>query len=314
MPDDVDRRGERNDVTEGDLAVVPDVYREVSPSVVTVVTDAALGSGVIWSEDGLIVTNSHVVEGAREVEIAFADGMRSPGTVTGRDPYLDLAVVRTEREGLPDIERQPELPEVGELAIAIGSPLGLEASVTAGIISGLHRSIPVPAPGSFALVDLVQTDAAISPGNSGGALVDAAGRLVGINVAYLPPQLGAVAIGFAIPAATVADAVPELAEGRVPKHPFLGLQSVTLQRNVVERFNLPVDEGVLVVEVTPGGPAATAGIQPGDVIVEIDGEPITSTADLAAQLREHEPGETVEVTVRRADQESAVDVQLSERP
>jgi S1-C subfamily serine protease len=299
--------------TYADLAVVPDVYRRVVSSVVTVFTEQGLGTGVIWSADGLVITNNHVVANGQRIEVAFADGKRSPAAIVGRDPLLDLAVVKTERTDLPVPQFNMQLPDVGELAIAIGNPLGFEGSVTAGIISGLHRSVPGAASETPALVDLIQTDAAISPGNSGGALVDGAGRVVGINVAYLPPQGGAVSIGFAIPSATVGASVPELAQGRTPAHAFLGLQPITLDADTARQFNLPVDLGVLAIAVTPGGPAATAGVRPGDVLVAIDGQSLKTSEDLIAALRRHNPGDTVRIAVRRPDGEQQLSVTLAER-
>lgn len=185
------------------FADIPGIVASVEGSVVAILTDAGEGSGVVWSEDGLVVTNFHVIAQAGEVAVAFADGERSPAEVLEVAPRSDLAILRTERTGLPAATFSRDLPEIGELALAIGNPLGFENTVTAGIVSGLHRTIPGSAAQTLALVDLIQTDAPISPGNSGGALVDAAGEVMGINVAYIPPNpqqgRGAVSIGFAIP-------------------------------------------------------------------------------------------------------------------
>ncbi len=181
---------------EGLFARIPEVVRKVEPSVVAVLTDAGEGSGVIWRDK--IITNRHVVADARRIEVAFADGKRSGARVVGADPVTDLAVLETDRKDLPGVTFASRLPEVGELAVAIGNPLGFENTVTAGIVSGLQRSIPGSAAQSQALVDLIQTDAAISPGNSGGALVSGNGDVIGMNVAYIPPQARAVSIGFAI--------------------------------------------------------------------------------------------------------------------
>ncbi|MDQ3946445.1 MAG: trypsin-like peptidase domain-containing protein [Actinomycetota bacterium] len=188
---------------EAVFARIPGIVRDVEPSVVAVLTNVGEGSGVVWRPEGLVLTNHHVVDGARSVELAFADGKRASAQVVATDPLTDLALLRADRQGLPAAAFADDLPVVGELAVAIGNPLGFENTVTAGIISGLHRSIPGSAPRTQALIDLVQTDAAISPGNSGGALVDGDGKVVGINVAYIPPQARAVSIGFAIPAPTI---------------------------------------------------------------------------------------------------------------
>jgi S1-C subfamily serine protease len=179
---------------------IPKIVERVGPHVVTVLTQAGVGSGVIYRPDGVILTNEHVIRGSTNVEIAFADGRREGGDVMAGDPETDPALVRVERGNLPPASFQTTLPPVGSLAIVLGSPLGFEKSVTAGIVSGLHRTIPGSAGGSAALIDLMQTDAPISPGNSGGAVVDGQGRVIGISEAYIPPQQGAVAIGFAIPA------------------------------------------------------------------------------------------------------------------
>jgi serine protease DegQ len=167
----------------GTLAVVPDVAARLQPSVVTILTAVGSGSGVVYSDKGLIVTNEHVVRGSSTVEVALADGERVPGTVQATDVVTDLALVKTERAGLPAATFQSKLPEIGELAIVIGSPLGFQNTVTAGVISGLHRDIPGSAAQSSALVDLMQTDAPISPGNSGGAVVDGDGDVVAVGPA-----------------------------------------------------------------------------------------------------------------------------------
>src|SRR5829696_133608 len=161
--------------------VIPRVVAAVEPSVVTVVHPDAEGSGVVWSADGIVVTNNHVVEGHESVTIVFADGSQSDATVIATDPLSDLAIVRAERSDLPPAQFATAVPPVGSLVIALGNPLGFENSATAGIVSGTHRAIPGAAQQAPALVDLIQTDAAISPGNSGGALVDAAGQVIGIN-------------------------------------------------------------------------------------------------------------------------------------
>jgi S1-C subfamily serine protease len=210
---------------------VPDVVRRVEPSVVSIFTRDGLGSGVIWSSDGLIVTDHHVVAGNEQVEVAFADGRRAPARVLAGDPVTDLAVLQAERTGLPQATFQAERPEVGEQAIAIGTPLGFERTVTAGIVSGLYRTLPNPQQPGQMMVDLLQTDAAISPGNSGGALVNADAEVIGINEAYSPPSMGAVAIGFATRrpssmssrncSATAGQVTRSWASNRLPSRPML---------------------------------------------------------------------------------------------
>ena len=278
---------------------IPGIVDEVEPSVVSVSTDVAEGSGVIWSDEGVIVTNAHVLQGASEVAVVLASGARLPATIAARDQRFDLAVLRVERDGLPAARFQQEPPDVGELAIAMGNPAGFEQSVTAGIISGLHRSIPSGGQ-TPALVNLIQTDAAISPGNSGGALVDGEGAVIGINVAYLPPTQGAVALGFAIPSETVVRVVEQLLEkGRVD-YAVLGVRGlIPITPQLAEQFRLGVDYGAGIEQIDPGSGAARAGIRPGDVIVSLDGKRIETVEDLFAELNERRPGERVSVTVVR---------------
>src|SRR5215218_8488598 len=183
----------------GEAMTIPDLVDAVEPSVVTVFTQEGLGSGVVYTADGVIITNEHVVHGASAVEVGFADGQRVGGKVIAVNPVVDIAVVQADRKDLPAAEFASALPEVGEAAVVIGSPLGFENTVTSGIISALHRVIPGSAQSSQSFVDLIQTDAAISPGNSGGAVVNLQGQIIGISEAYIPPSAGAVALGFAIP-------------------------------------------------------------------------------------------------------------------
>jgi serine protease Do len=282
-----------------------ELVERVSPSVVTVRTDGGLGSGVVLRPD-VVVTNAHVVGPAPDVTIVFADGMRSPGTVLATDTVTDLAVVRTQRTDLPVLEFRTELPKPGEPAVAIGSPLGFQNSVTAGIISGLHRDIPGSAAQTASLVDLIQTDASISPGNSGGALLDANGRVVGINEAYIPPEAGAVSLGFAIPSATVLDVTDQLLTKGAASHPYLGVSVGQLTPAIRQMSDVQVDDGALVLGVDPGAPAAMAGIRPGDVIVELAGKPIRTVEDLLSTLRQSEPGQQQPIVfVRGSERQEA---------
>ena len=297
---------------------IPGLVARVEPSVVAVQVRSpegtGEGSGVIWDADGLIVTNNHVVEDATEVTVAFASGERSDAEVVDTDPLTDVAVLRVDRDGLPAATFAAELPAVGELAIAIGNPLGYESTVTAGIVSGLHRSIPGDPAETRALVDLIQTDAAISPGNSGGALVDASGRVIGVNVAYIPPAARAVSIGFAIPAATVSAVVEQLLDSGEVQHAFLGVIPATLTPEVAERFELDVDRGVVVMSVTSGSPAGDAGIEPGDIVVRSGSTPLESAGDLLGLLRRLSPGDELELTVVRDGDERTVTARLEDRP
>ncbi len=294
---------------------IPGIVRKVEPSVVTISHDQGTGSGVIWSEDGVVVTNAHVVGEARQVEVAFFDGRRADARVRATDPNTDLAVVDVERSDLQPATFQENLPTVGELAVAMGSPLGFQNTITAGIISGLHREIPGSAEqGIRSLVDLIQTDAAISPGNSGGALVNGRGEVVGINVAYIPPEAGAVAIGFAIPGATTVDIVGQLLRNGRATHTYLGIQPGQVTRDVAAQLGLDRARGVVVLELVEGGPAAEAGLQPGDVIVGMDDATVDTVEDLFGELRQRRPGTQARVTYIRNGRSQEATVTLAERP
>jgi S1-C subfamily serine protease len=296
------------------FAPVVQIVKQAQPSVVTVLTDLGLGSGIIYTADGMIVTNNHVVSGATTYKVAFASGEQVDAHLVGTDPQTDVAVLKVNKTGLPAATFEQELPQVGSLAVAIGSPLGFENTVTAGIISGLQRTIPGSAQESEALVDLIQTDAAISPGNSGGALVDADSKVMGMNVAYIPPAASAVSIGFAIPAATVTTVADDLIAGKPVQHSYLGIRYAPLTAQIAQQYDIRSDHGLVVLEVVAGSPAATAGIQPGDLITEIAGEQMTQLEDLIAALHRHSPGETIEVKIERNNAPQTLQVTLGDHP
>ena len=299
-------------------ADIPAIVDRLSPSVVAVLAESdrgrGEGSGVVWSADGVIVTNHHVVAGARRVQVRLASGKALPARVVASDPRTDLAVLRVEGERLPAAVFAEGLPRVGELAVAIGNPLGFEGTATAGIVSGLDRALPTGGQ-TPALVGLIQTDAPISPGNSGGALVDARGRVIGINVAYVPPAAGAVALGFAIPAPRAQDVVRDLlADGKVD-HPYLGLALAPVPPGAQERLGAPADAGAVVTAVAPDGPAEAAGVRPGDVIVAIGDRDVEQVEDVYAALRERDAGERIAVRIARAGGEPReLTVRLGELP
>jgi serine protease DegQ len=299
---------------QGPDGPVPRLVRQVQPSVVSVATGDGEGSGVVWSEDGLVVTNEHVVRGGQRAEVSFASGERSPARVLAVDAVTDLALLRTDRRNLPPARFANRQAVVGELALAMGNPLGFENSVTAGIISGLNREIPGSATQGQSLVDLIQTDAAISPGNSGGALVAADGTVLGINEAYIPPNVGAVAIGFAIPAPTVTNVVRQLLEDGRARHAYAGVTPVTLTPEIAQEFGIGRTTGAVVVRVAEGSPAARAGVRPGDVIIAADGREIRIAEDLLAVLRAKQPGDRLELTLVRGGREQRVTLTLGERP
>jgi serine protease DegQ len=298
---------------EGSFERIPQIVDQVQPSVVSVITDTGQGSGVVYREDGFVVTNNHVAGGAAKVVVVLANGQRLPARVRGTSEIYDLAVLKVDRDDLPAASFADALPKVGSLAIAMGNPLGFENSVTAGIVSGLNREIPSGGQAP-SLVDLIQTDAPISPGNSGGALVGGDSEVIGINVAYLPPTAGAVSVGFAIPAPTAVHAVDQLIENGKVNVAYLGIRPVQVTPDLNQAFDLGADTGVLVSAVIEGGPSAKAGVKAGDVIVQMDDRKIELVEDLFAELREHQPGTTVTLTITRKGEQKKVDVTLGTLP
>ena len=277
-----------------------------------------IGSGVIYRSDGYIITNHHVVEGASEVDVSFADGTTERGEVVGTDPTTEIAVIRVDRYNLPAATFDEEDPLVGQMAVAVGSPSGFESTVTSGVVSGVGREVPSEYTGGqqdSALVDLIQTDAAISPGSSGGALADQDGEVIGINVAYLPPsETGAVNIGFAIPSETAVSVADQLIETGEATHPYLGVFLSDLTPEAARSFGSPADSGALIDRLEGGGPAADAGLQRGDVVTAAGSEEVRSSGDLLSALRDYRPGETVGLTVLRNGEEIQLSVRLGERP
>ena len=308
------------------------VAAEVGPSVVQVNVEVAqqtpfgteqgegLGSGVIYREDGYVITNDHVVRGGSNPQVAFADGTTEPARIVGADPNSEIAVLEVDRDNLPAAGfATDEPPIVGQLAVAIGSPAGFEATVTSGIVSAVGREFPSELLGgdaraTRALSDLIQTDAPISPGNSGGALVNRDGNIIGINVAYLSPsQTGAVDLGFAIPSDTAVSIAEQLIETGEVSTPYLGVGTVDLTPEVAERFDLSVSSGALVSTVEPGSGARAAGVRRDDVITNLGGAEIESYGDLLGALRDQEAGDTVELTIVRDGDQQTLDVTLGER-
>lgn len=297
---------------DASFSAIPDLVEELQPSVVSIVLDGGEGSGVIVDED-TIVTNAHVVGDASRVQVVLASGRRVDARVEATDLRTDLALLAVSGGDLPGAEFADELPRVGELAIALGNPLGFENTVTAGIVSGLHRAVPSSGQ-TPALIDLIQTDAPISPGNSGGALVNARGQVIGINVAYIPPEARAVSIGFAIPAVTVTSVVEQLQENGRVRHAFLGVRPSDLTPQVAERFDIDVESGVLVLSITEDSPAGEAGVREGDVVVAIDGDEIRIVEDLLSRLRQNAPGDRVTLEIVRDGDRREIEVTLADRP
>lgn len=293
---------------------IPDLVRQVEPSVVTVLTEKGVGSGIVYKDDGTIVTVAHVVAGANVVTVAFVDGQQVSARVRAADQVSDVAVLQADRKGLTAAKFQKTLPQVGELALVIGSPLGFAATVTTGVISGLHRQIPGSASTGAPLVDLIQTDAAISPGNSGGAVVNGQGQVVGVSEAYIPPAAGAVALGFATPAATVVDIADQLLATGTARHAYIGIQPATLTPQMAKLLGVNLSSGVVVQNVVKPGPAADAGIQPGDIVVALDGKDTPTAEDLIAALNAHKPGDRVQLTVMRGNAKQDMSVTVADRP
>ena len=279
-----------------------------------------LGSGTIIDNRGYIVTNYHVIEGAKQIQVELYDGLQLPAQLTGVYPPEDLAVIKITpppHMAVATIGDSSQL-KVAEYVMAIGNPLGITQTVTSGIVSALERNIPV-GPG-VELIDAIQTDAAINPGNSGGALVDLQGELIGVptltivNPTFNSPASG---VGFAIPSNRVKFIVPQLiTTGRVTNtgRASLGVSAVTVDAAVAAQYNLSVDQGALIVSEATTGPAATAGLKVGDVIVQIDNIPVTNVQTLGDALLSKSPGDTVAVKIYRGSQQMTVNVTLGELP
>jgi S1-C subfamily serine protease len=291
------------------LEAVSAVAKAVLPSIVRIDVGAGLrgsgtGSGVIYRSDGYIITNNHVIEDANQIEVTLATGQQLTAEVVGTAaPTADIAVLKVDKTGLP-AARLGSINdlEVGDLAVAMGSPFGLSGTVTAGVISALHRNIELAAGERFN--DAIQTDAPINPGNSGGALADAKGMVVGINTAILGSSGGNVGVGFAIPidiARRVADQIIRTGRASLP---YIG----------VSGQNLPDDRGALVQEVVSGGPAESAGLQPNDIIVELAGKRIRSMDELISALIQRSVGETVTIVYTRDGERRTARVKLAARP
>jgi S1-C subfamily serine protease len=292
---------------------VSEVAARVSPSVASVTVGGAggtatgTGSAVIVTEDGHLVTNDHVVAGATSVQVTLADGSSYDAEVVGTDPTSDLALIDVDATGLPAASFADELPDVGAVAVAIGTPFGFDGSVTAGIVSAVDRTLEG---GDATLTGMLQTDAAINPGNSGGALTDADGRIIGINTAIFSTTGANDGLGFAVPATTVTAVVDQLAAGGSVSWPVLGINGQDVDPTLAEAYGLGTDDGALVVAVVPGSGADRAGLLAGDIVTAIDGAPVTSMSDLAATVRGEPVGGEVEVTVVRDGEELPLQVTL----
>jgi putative serine protease PepD len=290
----------------------------------------ATGSGFLIDNDGHILTNAHVVQGAQRVDVKFSeDGESQQAEVVGADPSSDLALLHVD-----DAQGATPLPlgdsskvQVGDPVVAIGNPFGLDRTVTSGIVSALQRQIQ--APNGFSISDVIQTDAAINPGNSGGPLLDSSGSVIGINSQIASQSGGNEGVGFAVPIATASDVVSQILENGSVQRAYLGITGGDITSEIAQALNLPVEQGVLVEQVFSGGPADAAGIKGatgqgtvagesfpvgGDIITKIDGKDVTGMDEVISAVNDHDPGDELTLTVLRNGNEHDVTVKLGDRP
>jgi putative serine protease PepD len=278
----------------------------VTPAVVNIDTGSGSGSGFVISSDGYIVTNNHVIEGANNIRVTFSDGSTAAADLVGANADYDLAVLNVDRTGLPIVVLgSSDAVLVGDTAIAVGSPLGLPGTVTSGIISALDRPVTAGGADDTSFINAIQTDAAINPGNSGGPLLNADGEVIGVNSAIatvgagvLGGQSGSIGLGFAIPIDTTSRIAEEIIATGTAQTPGIGVS--------IEN----AENGARVAEVVPGGPADDAGIEDGDVITEVDGEPVGDTTELIVAIRDNAVGDSVTLTIERSGREQQVDITL----
>jgi Do/DeqQ family serine protease len=272
---------------------------------------SSLGSGVIVSTAGYIVTNFHVVEAADEIEVALADGTQLPAKVVGADPETDLAVLRVNAERLQAIAfGQSEQLRVGDPVFAIGNPFGVGQTVTSGIVSALGRSgLHINTFENF-----IQTDAAINPGNSGGALIDAQGNLVGINTAIYSRSGGSMGIGFAIPVSTARMVLDQIVKSGEVTRGWIGVEVQEITPALTESFKLGDTRGAIIAGVLRGGPADRAGVKPGDILTAIDQAPVTNPQSMLNVVAALQPGSSAKMTLRRKAQTLELAVTVGQRP
>jgi S1-C subfamily serine protease len=310
--------------TTSALPDIVDVVKVVRPAVVSIASEITLelffqsipqtgvGSGVIFDSRGYILTNNHVVEGARKITVTLPDGRTFDGTMVGRDSITDLAVVKITGENLPTARLGDSGKlQIGEWLIAIGNPLALEGgpTVTVGVVGAVGRSVQEE--NGVILEDVIQTDAAINRGNSGGPLVNLAGEVVGINTVVAAEAQN---IGFAVSINTAKPVIESLiAQGKVIR-PYMGANLQTVTAAIASQFGLSVTEGALLTQVTRNGPAAQAGLRAGDVITRFDRTPIATASQLQKAILQHKVGDKVQVTLMRDKEERTVTVTLAEKP
>jgi len=270
-----------------------------------------LGSGVIVSPEGYILTNNHVIEGAQEIEVTLSDSRRAMAQVIGADPDTDLAILRINLDRLPVIAlASSDSAQVGDRVLAIGNPFGVGQTVTSGIVSALGRNQL----GINTFENFIQTDAAINPGNSGGALVDVSGHLIGINTAIYSRSGGNMGIGFAIPVSTARQVLEGIVRDGQVIRGWVGIEPLELTAELAETFGLKQTEGVIITGVLQNGPAATAGLRPGDLLLNVAGRPVKSVGELLTQIAALAPGKSVTMDVVRRNQRMTLEVTPAQRP
>ncbi len=272
---------------------------------------SSLGSGVIVSPEGYILTNNHVVEAADEIEVVLADGRKAKARIVGTDPETDLAVIRIDMKNLPVIVLgQAEQARVGDVVLAIGNPFGVGQTVTLGIISALGRNnLHINHFENF-----IQTDAAINFGNSGGALIDANGNLLGINSAIYSQTGGSVGIGFAIPVTTAKQVMESIIKSGHVVRGWIGIESQDITPELAETFGLGQQRGAIIAGVVRNGPADKAGIKPGDILLSVDGKAVNDTTEMVNLIAQLAPASKAKMTLLRKNKQAVVDVTVGKRP
>jgi serine protease DegQ len=271
----------------------------------------SLGSGVIVSSDGLILTNHHVVEAADEIEVALADGRTAPARIVGSDPETDLAVVRIDLKNLPSITfGRSEQLNVGDVVLAIGNPFGVGQGVTQGIVSALGRNHL----GINTFENFIQTDASINPGNSGGALIDTEGNLVGINSAIYSRSGGSMGIGFAIPVSLARQVMEQIIRHGGVTRGWIGIEAQDITPELAESFKLKEARGALIAGIMRSGPADKAGVKPGDILMEINGQPVIDSAGMLNLIAALKPSQKASIKVIRNQSEMAFTITIGKRP
>lgn len=271
----------------------------------------SLGSGVIVSPQGYVLTNNHVVEAADEIEVALADGRKAAAKVVGSDPETDLAVIKINLQNLPAITLgHADQSKVGDVVLAIGNPFGVGQTVTMGIVSAIGRNHL----GINTFEDFIQTDAAINPGNSGGALIDTNGNLLGINTAIYSRSGGSLGIGFAIPVTTVKTVMESIISTGQVVRGWIGVEPQDITPELAESFGLTTKTGAIIAGVLKGGPADKAGMKPGDILVSVESKPVTDTIEMLNLIAQLVPGKSAKMKVIRKNQETTLDVTVGKRP